>query len=117
MVWYSQLFKNFPQFVVIHTTNLGWALNPGTVLIREGRGKIETQRGRSCEDRGGDWSSWSTNQGAPRIARNLEKPREKHGADSSPVDSKSQLNTFSQPLKFYLWGKGLDSLHCPGPST
>ena len=23
MVWYSHLFQNFPQFVVIHTTNFG----------------------------------------------------------------------------------------------
>ena len=26
MVWYSHLFKNFPQFVVIHTVNKGFGI-------------------------------------------------------------------------------------------
>ena len=93
VVWYSQLFKNFPQFAMTHMTNLGWALNPGTVLIRERRRRIKTQRGRSCEDGGRDWSSCCTNQGAPRVARSLEQKRgEKHGADSPPTDLPGGVN-------------------------
>lgn len=52
------------------------------VLIRERRGKRETQGGRSREDRGRGWSNLSTNLGTPRAARSDEKPAEKHGTES-----------------------------------
>ena len=33
MVWYSHLFKNFPQFVVIHTVKCFWVVNEAEVDV------------------------------------------------------------------------------------
>jgi len=33
MVWYSHLFKNFPQFVVIHTVKGFGVVNKGEVYV------------------------------------------------------------------------------------
>ena len=44
MVWYSHLFKNFPQYVVIHTVNGFGMVNKAevddTILIRKGILKV-----------------------------------------------------------------------------
>ena len=36
VVWYSQLFKNFPQFVVIHTVEGFSVVNEAEVDVRSG---------------------------------------------------------------------------------
>ena len=80
--WYSQLFKNFPQFVMIHMTNLGWALNPGTVPIRERRRRIKIE-GKVM---------WGQRQGLEQL---LYKPRSPKGCPQPGAARREAWSPFS----------------------
>ena len=51
MVWYSHLFQNFPQFVVIHTVKGFGIVNKAEILI-QARGGFQQPQRKKCVGQG-----------------------------------------------------------------
>ena len=82
MVWYSHLFKNFPQFVVIHKVK-------GFGIVNKAESESRSVMSDSLQPHGlySTWNSPGQNTGVGRLARGSSQPRDRTHVSTLQVDS------------------------------